>query len=243
MKYFNSNFYLTMLKVIILLFLISQLYCEEINIMILGKVGSGKSTLVNNIMGQTVANVGHYDTGTYAVQKYSIEKFGHTFNIFDTPGLFDANINMDDIFKQYNRVKKINLFLICFDVSQPRVYDTDIEVFRRLKYGYSNSIMDHSIVVLTKSNLLRGTTDEKRKIMDNKFAKLNTTLLGIAAYDSTQLTNLSGNNWIDVMWYHMADKSRNNGYILEANHIRTRVCKPAKDMLSFMKNNKVYPRY
>lgn len=235
---------MALLKLLVLLVVISQCYGEDINIAIIGKVGSGKSTLLNNLMGQKVAEVGHYETGTYDIQKYTIEKFGYTFNIYDTPGLFDINIDMDTVFKKYNKMDKINMFLICFDVSQPRIYDMDIEVFNRLKTEYSESIFNHSVLILTKSNLIRGKdVNEKMNIITNQYKKLNTSLFGITAYDENQLVSYGGNYWIDTIWQYMGNKSRNNGYLLEANHIRTRVCKPAKDMMSYIDYNGVYPKY
>ncbi len=55
------------------------------NLMILGKTGVGKSTLINNVFSEPLADVGVGKPVTSDIRKY--EKEGYPLSIFDTPGL------------------------------------------------------------------------------------------------------------------------------------------------------------
>lgn len=55
------------------------------NLMILGKTGVGKSTLINNVFSEPLADVGVGKPVTSDIRKY--EKDGYPLSIYDTPGL------------------------------------------------------------------------------------------------------------------------------------------------------------
>ena len=91
-------------------------------IVILGKTGTGKSTLVNNLIGKKIANTNDYDVGTFEIEKYNytISK-DRQLEIFDTPGFFDdLNAPTKYIEQITNLIDVTNLILIVFDLSESR---------------------------------------------------------------------------------------------------------------------------
>ena len=57
----------------------------KLNIMVMGKTGAGKSTLINNVFSRNLAQTGIGKPVTQAIRKYEIEDF--PLAIYDTPGL------------------------------------------------------------------------------------------------------------------------------------------------------------
>lgn len=221
------------MKLFIITFLIYIFAVQcDINIMVIGKAGTGKSTLVNNLMNSNVAKIGHYETGTYDVNKYTIKKYGTIFNIYDTPGLFDPNVDMNQIFKKIGQINSINLFLICYDISEARLTQNDVQVFETLKYQYSKDIMKYALLIFTKSNLLEPTILET--ISKQRYNKLDLNIPVIYAYD-----NETNNGWQDLIWDQMVKQSKKGEFILKANDLRVRVCEPAKKVTLM----NIYPSY
>ena len=68
----------------------------NLNLVVVGKAGQGKSTLVNNLLGYKEGEKGAADVGgdglttTKEVKCHSKERDGAVVNIWDTPGLADS---------------------------------------------------------------------------------------------------------------------------------------------------------
>lgn len=70
---------------------------KKINIIIIGKTGAGKSTLINKIIGAETAKTGVGKPVTKFIKEYGDDK--SPFNLFDTPSL-ELNENQNDILKK-----------------------------------------------------------------------------------------------------------------------------------------------
>lgn len=95
-----------MLIILTFLFVIS--YSKNINILIIGKTGVGKSMLVNLLMNKNVSKLGECETGTYKTNKYKLDKYGHHFNIYDTVGFFnekETDLSNDMIAEIISKIK------------------------------------------------------------------------------------------------------------------------------------------
>lgn len=92
---------------------------NEVSILITGKTGTGKSSLVNAILGKEVAGVGKsLDPETVRVTSFTANINGITVRIWDSPGLQDGLNNEVAYLKDIeNECKgKVDLFLYCISI-------------------------------------------------------------------------------------------------------------------------------
>ena len=121
------------------------------NIIITGKTGVGKSTLINSVFGQDLAKVGVGTPVTKNIQEYT--KDGIPISLFDTRGLELGNYQeiakelKDEIGKRRGADpdKHIHICWYCINDTSKRLEDCEFEFVREL----SSSVK--VIVVLTQS--------------------------------------------------------------------------------------------
>ena len=137
---------------------------KSINIMILGKPGIGKSTLVNGLLGKGVAKIslsGLIETRgcTRVVQPYSFDNNGITGVVYDTPGLLDATLETDVIQEVKKVCSKVDLFLLCIRMSDPRIIEGDenCQIIRLLEKSFGKKIWEKTLVTLVFANELIST--------------------------------------------------------------------------------------
>ena len=100
--------------------------CPEFGILVIGKTGHGKSTLVNCLLQEDIAAMGQStETGTDAITAYKAEAAGVPVAIYDTPGLDDEQDSEGELrwrkevlyhIKALNKGKKIHLTIFCFSL-------------------------------------------------------------------------------------------------------------------------------
>ena len=144
-----------------------------LNIVIIGKTGVGKSTLINTIFGQKLAETGIGKPVTQAIRK--IEKKDIPLVLYDTPGMELKGDNtaqnlLDDVVDLINNGTEtgdvnqaIHCVWYCINASSGRIEPTEIQFLRDLaiKTKYCNVPL---VVILTKSILKENVKQIKEEI-------------------------------------------------------------------------------
>jgi len=196
-------------QIFIVLFLIIELnivLSKPIEILIIGNAGIGKSTLINNLMNEEVAKVNDYDTGTYDINVYDTIQYGFEFKIYDTPGFNDVGNDDNSILNMIIiRGPKLNIILLCYDISLPRIYKSDKLFKNNIVDAFGKDILNYVLVVYTKSNMVDG--NKLNDLVDKRHKQLELEgLTKVLAYNNNH------GNWKSNIWFKMLDISKKNNF-------------------------------
>ncbi len=130
---------------------------NEIRIMAYGATGTGKSSLLNAIIGQELFEEGDgFDPKTKLVEEKKCNKAGVDVVTCDTPGLQDYSDNEENYLVDIQK-KCINmdLFLYCIKITERRTdLSYDKSALKVITNGLGHDIWKHSVVILTFANVL-----------------------------------------------------------------------------------------
>ena len=131
---------------------------KSLRIVIFGKTGTGKSSLINTLFDEHVADEG--DT-IYAETKI-INSYTKTITIivndvrvtiWDTPGLKDPYSDGEKTIKEIgNQCGDIDLFVYCMHFTQRRLGQDDIDCIRDITKAFGDGIWKRALFALTFAN-------------------------------------------------------------------------------------------
>ena len=133
---------------------------KSVTIIVTGKTGAGKSTLVNALIGEEIAKEGDtLNPETALTERHKKKIFGYNVAVCDTPGLRDVygtereSAYISDM-KKKCPADEVDLFMCCISVSQNRFTEdsTEIEAMKELTAAYGRQFWDHAIIALTFAN-------------------------------------------------------------------------------------------
>ena len=130
-----------------------QKSCPIFGVLVIGETGSGKSTLINNLLGRDVAKVGHtMQSLTSKVTPYDVAVEGVGLSVYDTPGLDDSRgvdyekgdlkIMQDLLVK-----RKIHLVIYCFRMTETKMRAGLVHALQ--EYDRIGLPWQHTIMALT----------------------------------------------------------------------------------------------
>lgn len=127
----------------------------KLNLVLLGKTGTGKSTLFNSLFNQQLARVGETLSsetklmGGYTKRNFTVNDVDVT--IWDTPGLKDKDCDSKSTLKMISGIceqQGVDIFVYCTPFNQPRLYTDDVDCIRDISRAFTG-IWDKAIFALT----------------------------------------------------------------------------------------------
>lgn len=146
---------------------------ETLNVMILGKTGVGKSSLINNMFNKKMADVGVGKPITKDIKKITLPDF--PLAIFDTPGLelsgdFNVDSLMDAVVNEIDKgirsgdvSQAIHCIWYCISTPSHRIEQTEIDFLKKF-LGKTSEYDVPVIVVLTQSYSKRDAQKLKSEV-------------------------------------------------------------------------------
>ena len=154
--------------------LFRQYYKKNISILVAGKLGVGKSSLVNALVGRPVAvpkgRSIHQDYASEAKQYFCEVVEGIDVRVWDSPGLQDDTDNDDlylaDILQKTKG--EIDLMIYCLKMDDRRFYPADKEAIKKLTETFGKELWNHAVIALTFANKVEDPAgvDEQGYFMD-----------------------------------------------------------------------------
>ena len=152
---------------------------SEFSILVCGRTGVGKSSLVNFIVGEDVCDVGDpavvdeeaadtaFDQKTSKVSKQKIIMNNVGVTIYDSPGLQDGTADEPMyLADMLENCRDVDLVFYCHEMIASRWTPPEVRSVRLLTETFGSTFWDKAILVLTKANMVQPTqqlTDEELK--------------------------------------------------------------------------------
>ena len=131
---------------------------NSVNVFVAGKTGTGKSALVNSLVGKEVSAEGNsLNPVTTQICEYMCKLDDTCINVWDSPGLQDGYGRENEYLRGIVRLsKKIDLFIYCICMFERMfVYSNgDIITMRLLSESLGLGIWKNALIVLTFANIV-----------------------------------------------------------------------------------------
>lgn len=141
---------------------------SHFGVLVVGETGTGKSTLINNLVGKDVVNVGHStESETSKITELRLTVEGVPFILVDTPGLSDSRVSDEENLERLKDIlsrDKINLVIYCMKLSETRMRASLINTFK--EYHRIGLKWEQTVIALTFAD---GLSVPRQRRMDSKF--------------------------------------------------------------------------
>jgi hypothetical protein len=152
-----------------------QLDRSSVRILVTGKTGTGKSALINGLIGDDVAQEGDtLDPTTSEVQEIKQMVHGISLSIFDSPGLQDGTSREDEYLQDMQqKCKKVDLVLYTIKMTDQRINVEDTDAMEKLTDAFGYDFWKKGMFVMTFANEVRSPEypediRENRKYFDER---------------------------------------------------------------------------
>ena len=225
----------------------SRTASNSVQVLVTGKTGAGKSSLINGIIGDDIAKEGQLlDRSTTAVRSYSHKYQDVDITIWDSPGLQDGLDKEAEFLKDMReKCANVDLVLYCTRMDDIRLHDDDKRAIEKITKELGKGLWENAVFVLTFANrveppLKRAYQAEEREDPKQFFIKRMAWWMetfrkamknaGVdhkvvenipfvpAGYDAVKsLPDL--NDWLSPLWYASILAMKENGQpaLLKAN--------------------------
>lgn len=130
---------------------------RQIRILVTGKTGTGKSSLINGLIGENVTEEGSsLDPTTTEVEQFKRIVRGVPMLVFDSPGLQDGTENEKEYLLDMERkCKKVDLVLYTMKMTDKRLHSEDVEAMKKLTNAFGEKFWESAMFVMTFANEVR----------------------------------------------------------------------------------------
>lgn len=220
--------------------IIDQVY-QTFSFMLIGRTGVGKSSTINSLMGEKVAEVGDSEPTTFQVSPYRLRKGGVDFIIWDTPGLCDALDNAND--QQYMeqicaRVEEVDCLWFVSRLDETRLSLDEQYALLLITNTLGADIWERSLIVFTHAcnwsveqrfeEALRERTAVVKEYIEKITKKKQNSLTSIAVDNAFK--KLPNNEpWLPELFTKVIEQASNKGSIAFAAGIGNETQAESKD--------------
>ncbi len=130
----------------------------QVNILIVGKSGVGKSSIINSLLGRDAAKVGHFKPTTFEVNLYESKINKVQLRIYDTPGLCDKLEEKGNDLEYIKRIKdkilgeQIDCVLFAAELHGSRLELGDQKAIKIISNSFGGEIWKHAVLIFTKAD-------------------------------------------------------------------------------------------
>ena len=134
-----------------------QLDRKSIHILVTGKTGTGKSTLINGLIGDDVTKEGDtLDPTTSEIQEIKQMVHGISLSVFDSPGLQDGTSREQEYLQDMQqKCEKVDLVLYTIKMTDQRIHVEDTDAMKKLTKAFGYDFWKKAMFVMTFANELR----------------------------------------------------------------------------------------
>lgn len=220
--------------------IIDQVY-QTFSFMLIGRTGVGKSSTINSLMGEKVAEVGDSEPTTFEVSPYRLRKSGVDFTIWDTPGLCDAldNANDEEYMDQISaRVDEVDCLWFVSRLDETRLSSDEQYALLLITNTLGVDIWDQSLIVFTHAcnwsveqrfeEALRERTAVVKEYIEKITKKKQNSLTSVAVDNS--FDKLPNNQpWLPELFTKVIEQASNKGSIAFAASLGNETQAESKD--------------
>ncbi|XP_022809669.1 translocase of chloroplast 34, chloroplastic-like [Stylophora pistillata] len=148
--------------------LFREYYKKDLTILVMGKFGVGKSSLVNAIVGKPVAvseALSVYQNCVSEAKQYLCKVVeGIDVLVWDSPGLQDGE-EKDDLYLAdvQQRTKEIDVIIYCLRMDDARFYPADKRAIKNLTGVFGKQLWKHTVIALTFANEVQDPFDKDQQ--------------------------------------------------------------------------------
>lgn len=126
---------------------------DSMKILVIGKTGVGKSSLINSLCGKPVAEESDIDKGTHHVEVFREKVNSIDVEFWDSPGLHDAEEREKEYLQEIvDNCADPDLILYCTKLTDTRVTEEDCATICEFTRVFGTDFWSNAVFVLTFAN-------------------------------------------------------------------------------------------
>lgn len=205
---------------------LKEAYTREFVFLLVGRTGVGKSSTINQLMGEEVAKVGDFEPMTMSVEQYKLPIDNINFVVFDTPGLCDdipeKGNDKGYIKKIKDKIKYVDCVLYVTPLSDTRIRSDERYGLELITKAFGEKIWMNSLLVFTFADQVK---PEKytysletrsrliREVIQRDVSSEITSNIPSVAIDNTSNVTPDGKPWLGELYTTVVERVSADGFL------------------------------